>query len=473
MIERIDLPTIETKSYEIDYSETSGDVPKTDLEIKQNVGDLSKSPIIWLNGLQIEPSSVEKLIINNNTYLPRIKIILSDPTGKLSDEKFPLDNSCISIFKGSPSTDSPFYGIKMDFKITDFNIIKGRQGAEDLKYEIDAIIDINKFFINEFESYGGTSFDVLRKLSKEMGLGFTTNITNSNDSMIWINPSNYRIEFLKKIVEGSYIDDNTFLFGYVDFQYNFNFIDINKQLEDDISQQMNLVEEGIVDNVQEETALILSNHPDEMNSNMYIKKFTLYNSSTNVNLKYGYRNKINSLNISDDTINKYDIDAISTDDDNSIVLKDSDNNELYNDMIINEYLGKYDIDNCHSNFIHTQFQNNFNLKFLQKLKIKIKMAKPNYGLYRFQKVAVEIYNLNKPDDTEKTPEIKNDGHDLKRISRAHDGKINNKLSGEWLITGIDMIFSGQGSGVEQEITLVKRELTKEYHFDRREKIMKA
>jgi hypothetical protein len=473
MIERIDLPTIVTKSYELDYSENPGDREKTDREVQQNAGDLNRGPIVWLNGLQIEPSSIETIILNNNTYLPKVTIVFVDPTGKLCDENFPLDNSTVSIYKGSPSPDSPFYGIKMDFKITDFNIIKGREGQEDLKYEIDAIIDINDFYLNDFESYGGTSFDVLRKLAKEMGLGFVTNITNTNDNMIWINPSNYRIEFLKNIVKNSYVDDETFLFGYVDFQYNFNIIDINKQLESDISNQMNLVEESMSDNLQEETALILSNHPDETNSNMHIKKFTLLNSSTNVNLTYGYKNKLNTFNIIDKKMNKYDLDAITTDDENSIVLKDSEDNELYDNMVVNEYLGKYDINNCHKNYIHTQFQNEFNLKFLQKLKMKIKMAKPNYGLYRFQKVTVEIYNLNKPDNTEKDIQLENDGKDIKRLSRQHDDKINNKLSGDWLITAIDMKFSGQGKGVEQEITLVKRELTNKYNFDRREKIKNA
>ena len=50
----------------------------------------------------------------------------------------------------------------------------------------------------------------------------------------------------------------------------------------------------------------------------------------------------------------------------------------------------------------------------------------------------------------------------------HDDKIIHKLSGEWLITSINMVFS-KDDGVIQELTLVKRELTKEYTFPRRPK----
>ena len=40
-------------------------------------------------------------------------------------------------------------------------------------------------------------------------------------------------------------------------------------------------------------------------------------------------------------------------------------------------------------------------------------------------------------------------------------KINNRLSGEWLITGINYTFDN-GKGNVQEITLVKRELGTQY-----------
>lgn len=92
------------------------------------------------------------------------------------------------------------------------------------------------------------------------------------------------------------------------------------------------------------------------------------------------------------------------------------------------------------------------------------MKKPNYGLYRFQKVLVELYNFGKPDNEEevygKRPEnIEDEGQ--------YDNKIINKLSGEWLITAINFTFSTKEGNV-QELTLVKRELTDVYNFPRRE-----
>ena len=64
------------------------------------------------------------------------------------------------------------------------------------------------------------------------------------------------------------------------------------------------------------------------------------------------------------------------------------------------------------------------------------MQKPNYGLYRFQKVLVELYNLTKLDDADNTVDSEN-----LTYGNQWNNKIIHKLSGEWLITAINYTFS--------------------------------
>ena len=90
------------------------------------------------------------------------------------------------------------------------------------------------------------------------------------------------------------------------------------------------------------------------------------------------------------------------------------------------------------------------------------MGKPNYALYRFQKILIELYNFGKIEDEEEM-DSQQDGTG----QNQYDSKIIHRLSGEWLITAINLTFSRE-SGNIQEITLVKRELTEEYNFPRRE-----
>ncbi len=482
MIEILQRSTITTKAYELNYAnnpdlkkqyeKVGKELPeKSDEDIQKNVDDLAKYPIVYLNNVMIESTNINKLYLYNDEFVPKLTLEFSDPTNKLIDENFPVDNSIISIFKDSSNTS--FMGIKMDFKVTDFTIIKGTKKTEKITFIIDAIINVDDFYFNDFESYKGTSFDVLKTICTNMGLGFATNITNTNDEQVWINPSNYKIEFLTDIIDGSYISDDTYLFGYLDFYYNFNYVDIEKQLSEDISEQKTLLEnkQMLLDGKETEVPLILTNHPDKDNTNLKIDKYTIVNSSTNVNLTYGYKHIVNYYNKTNDEIKNYAIDSISNNDDsNKIIMKGNDieSDDLYNNMSINTWIGKIDTDNAHENYLHSMLQNKMNLQFLQKLKMKVRLQKMNFGLYRFQKVNVELYNLGKTVDKTNANEIdvnkqdNRENNSKKEIDKFEETIIN-KLSGEWLIIAINFIYD-KSQGNIQEITLVKRELTDKYNF---------
>lgn len=477
MIEVKERATIETKGFSLDfgnnkelkqsYEQTGFELPdKDDGEIDKNVQDLGKYPVVWIDGVMIESINMKELTLFNNGFMPSLKLKFTDPTSKLIDDNFPIDNSIISIFKKSTVKD--LMGIKMDFKVTDFKIIKGRDNLETLTYEIDAIMDINQFYLMNFEAFEGTSYNVIKDLMVEMGLGFASNVSNSNDDMTWVNPANYRIEFIRDIISKSYIDDDTFLFGYIDFYYNFNYVDIETQMKKDISNQMNLqsIQEVNKDAQDKEVPLILTNNKDKQSTNLHIQKYTLINSSTSINLEYGYRHYVNYYNKTNDELKKYALDNITDDNGNSIVMKGNDeDNVLYDEMASGTWMGKLDEDNVHENFLHSALQNKNNLKFLQKLKMTVKMSRVNYGLYRFQKVLVELYNFGKIDKVENSNKS---AKESEKGASEHDDKIINKLSGEWVITAINLTFSKSGGGILQELTLVKRELTEEYTFPRRE-----
>lgn len=478
MIKILERSTIETKPLQYNYQENPDKVAadkstdpnaipfqKSDEAVKFESEQVGRYPLVYIDGVQIENSNIRILKILNDSYMPELEMEFSDPTSTLVDDKYPTDNTIISVFKKSTSTS--YMSIKMDFKITKFTIIKGTKG-DSLSFKLTAVLNIDDLYLMNYESYRGTSFDVLRKMSKEMKLGFATNINNTSDSMTWINPNNYKINFIQDIIQKSYISDDTFLFGYIDFFYNFNYVDIEKQVKDDISQQMNVGdrEATIQDGKSDELPLILTNNSDKAETNMYIEKYTVENASTDINLSYGYRDRLCWYNKTEDKINRYLLDSITDSGDNdNIILKGNSGNTkgLYEDLINEDWIGKSDLDNVYDNYLHTSIQNRNNLKFLQKLRLVIRLPKPNYGLYRFQKVLLELYNFGKMENKEEQygqkPEIISD-------DGQYDNKIINKLSGEWLITAINFNFSQKDSNY-QEITLIKRELTSKYTFPRR------
>jgi hypothetical protein len=83
----------------------------------------------------------------------------------------------------------------------------------------------------------------------------------------------------------------------------------------------------------------------------------------------------------------------------------------------------------------------------------------NFQLYRFQQIKIEIYKLRELDARENpiTPE------QIETASKNQDKyKLNERLSGDWIIIGINFAYSKKGKTpgkMVQEIIVSKRELT--------------
>lgn len=463
MIDVLDRPAIELVEIEIDYNETA-----EGKDLDYNVEQIGKYPYVYFDGAIIESKDIEYLKIYNDKIIPRIDMMFADPSGMIVDENYPLDDSIVSIFINS--TDENLMPIRMDFKIIEFYTIKGRENDNTLKFRLNAILNVDNLYLLNFESYEGTSFDVLRTISKNMSLGYASNIQSTNDSMVWINNSDYNYAFMNNIVSHSYISDETFLFGYVDFYYNFNYVDVETALTEDISDQEQVTDRNkvIKDGESLVTPLILTNHPDRNTTNLYISHYTIDNKSTKINLDYGYNHIVSIYNKSEDKYNGFKLDTISDvgSDSNNIILKGKTEGGLYDTHVKGTWMGKLDLDNVHENYLYAEIQNKNNLMFLQKLKMVIRLKKPNFNLFRFQKILVELYNLGEMEDSE--TETKNIDSPEDVGDDTYDDKIINKLSGEWLITAINYSFD-KNEGNVQDITLIKRELTEKYEFKRKQK----
>jgi len=452
MIKVITRPKIKVKPIEIDYNKnTSQDA------LDFNTENLGRFPLLVFNGLTLDNNYVEYFKISNDKFLPYFEMIFSDPSNKLKEDIYPLDNSILSVFIKARS--EYLMPIRMDFKITDFRTIKyTRSEKNSTKLIAIGILDINSLYEMKFQSYNGTSFNVLKKIAEENNLGFATNIDNTNDKMTWINPAEYIGNFISKITNKSYKDDSAFLWSYIDFYYNLCFIDIETQLSEDITEQQQVLNYGdYLKGKEIITPLILSNHPDFNTTNMYIDKYSIINETTKTNLKLGYKQYIRWYDKIKSTYSTIVLDTISTKGakDNQIILKGQPNSDydMINSIVNSEYMGKIDTDNVHENYIYAQKQNSNNIDFLQKIRMTINLVHPNFNLNRFQKVNIELYELT--DVFKKSKSTNN-------IYNVDKDKINQRLSGEWLITGINYKFSFNEGNV-QEVTLVKRELTAKYN----------
>jgi hypothetical protein len=450
MIEVKKRSTIILKELDIKYQD---DVENS--KIDQYADTIGKYPYVQLGNTVIQTDDTIKITLYNNQFLPKVEVQFKDPTYRIIDPLFPIDNTILSLFIRSTSDKLMF--IRMDFKITNINVDKTKDGDnQELIFIITGILNVDYLYYTPFKSYNDTSFNVLQTIANEARLGFATNTTNTEDMMVWINPGDTILDFIQDIMKYSYKSDETFMYSYIDFYYNLNYIDIEAAINEDITDQYG-ISSGVVKNKEDKIPLYLTDHPDKMSTNTYINKYNLINSSTAINLSIGYKTSVAYYDKNGNTYYKMIMDTISIQGTKGeqVILKGDINEitELAEQSWDNISLGRYDSDNVHPNFVYAQQHNLKNLESLQKIKMIISLNVMNFNLYRFQKINIKFYKLHEMNNN--NSKLKEE--DISNNKDLDEERLNNRLTGDWLITAINYTFNKTG-GFIQEVTVVKREL---------------
>ncbi len=391
----------------------------------------------------IDPGLIDNIKLTNSKFLPEIEMLCKDDIGILMDSLFPLDyDTILSIFVKSTSEET--LPIRMDFKIIEFNPIKTSVDSTDKIFIIKGILNVEKLHYTTFEVFPQkTSYNLLDDLTKTLKLGFATNISNTNDNMSWINPADTYLNFIQNVTKRSYISDDSFVWSFIDFYYNLNFVDIEKELYDKPKniQSLNSTTINTTDEESEDdwVELYLSTSDNLGATNKYISKYNLNNKSLKSNLESGYQYSTRWFNKSENTIEHVLTRENKTENKNLTQLITE---EPISDMNWGgSFLGKVDEDNVHKNYHLALTINEFNISKLHKVVMTVTLQTTNFEVRRFQNIAVDFVDINLLNDA--TADIKE------------------KLSGYWFVTGIDYSFS-KNIGATQEVTMVRRDLNLKY-----------
>jgi len=404
-----------------------------------------------LDGTTIDPTDIIYIKLHNSQFLPEIELYCDDSKGVLFNDFYPFDHdTLISIFVKSNSENT--FPIRMDFRVTEHETMKVDDEKNVFKYLIKGILDVDDLYYTKYDLRKGTSFDVLKKLATDIKLGFSTNIQKSDDEMKWINPNNTYLNFIEDITKYAYVSDESFIWTFIDFNYNLNYIDINVELNEMIKNRetMSTNKQIVLEEKEENVLLYLTNNTAFKMTNHYINRFNLVNNSFRVNLEKSYKMKTTWYNNNENTVYKKFVNELKTDPDPDKlkVLLDEYSEIKCKNLNDDYFIGKLDTDNVHKNYFFTKMLNIYNLRALDKIKMIVTLNKLNFSITRFQTLRVEIYN---PDDMFST-----DANEKGPLDN-----LNTKLSGFWFVTGINYLYKRSG-GVEQEIVLMRRDLNLEY-----------
>lgn len=428
IIAQIDQPTI--KLPEIKY-EANHD--NQDKEVSTGLGF---TPFFWYNGYQVRPDDIKSLKLSYSGIFPTVIINFADTVGFMNKLGFPLDDTKFEIFlnSGSPNLKS----IHMKFKVISFKDNKNRS------YSITGSIDLKDFYKIMFRGYSGTSYDVIRKISNELELGLNSNITNTNDNMRWVNNGETFNAFISKIINHSYISDTSYVLGYIDYYYCFNYVDIEKEWQRDISNDVGLSSTSInslndkskKDKIEK---ILLTNDQGVNSSPFYFSKHKVTNSSTQQSVTKGYFTTSKVYNSNTKSFEVFDVDSQNGDESKNVILKGAPGDgKSMEENFRTKYSGKMDTENVHKNYYYSETQNKVNLDNMVKISLDLELPNANFNLYKYMKVEIAFVNQkNTPTITDVSQE---------------------RLSGQWMI--IDISYTWVGGRLSQNLKCVRKELSK-------------
>ena len=456
MIQVTDKAKIKTKELNFQlYNKESTDVFIQSLDYAplvfiSKLYDTSNPP---LNGTTVDTKDIISLKLYNDKFLPEVELFCTDSIGVLFTDFYPFDHdTIISVFvKVSSESIMP---IRMDFRLTEFQTIKSDPEVNTLQFLIKGILDVDDLHDSNYEAINGTSYQAIKQLALRMNLGFASNIQDSYDSMKWINPSDENHVFIKDITKYSYVSDQSFVWTFIDFYYNVNYVDVQAELNSIIKDESHAQTNAQLEKPITETnvLLYLSNNDALKGSNQYFSKFNIINQSFSINLELSYQTLATWYTKNENTVTKKLIADLETDE-NKIgsqlkILKDKQS-PIFNENVNDEYfIGKMDNQNVHENYNYAKLANEYNLVSMEKMKLILTLDVLNLSIKRFQNIKIEIFNQNDL--------FSNNANTKKPLNN-----INTKLSGYWFVTGINYVF-GYDEGVKQEIILMRRDLNVDY-----------
>ncbi len=377
-------------------------------------------PLIAIDGDVLDVGSLNLMRLTiGSSFLPNLSFTFTDRDKKFKGSRTLGDGTVISLFLRGPGDDKYYKPVRIDFNVNSFQEI----GGDITTYKISGGMRIPNLYRDSCNSLKDTSFNALLKLSNQYGLGFASNVESTEDEMIWINPTDYPIDFIESIAKSSYLDEESFFTVFVDQFYNMNFVELNRLFNHDgsVSVAKNY---GTVDFSANPTGYaktgnegvnwpqIYGNNEGFQGSGKYVRSYSPFNNASQISNATGYRKFGQYYDIIQKKFVSEYAEALSnTGNDQAVLLKgryvpDPANPEKFIreyekgdaktpvDKVLNykvKYLGKQ-CDNMHKNYFYSAVFNSQNSKEIEKFGMEMVLDQLDQTITLYDRVFVTIFN---------------------------------------------------------------------------------
>jgi len=439
--------------------------------------------MVSINKYVFSDAEIINMELDCTGVLPTIDLTIIDSNGVFNVDTFPRDGDVINFRMGTLDKDE-YKDIRIDFDITEVETPPQKGDAKGGKYNFVGRIKVPGLYAEDCKSYGsGTSLDHIEAIANDLKLGVATNIDSADDAMNLVIPFNSMFDTLEDLVRHSYIDEDSFQSYCIDPYYYVNYVNLNKLMnsEEGIDEVIIAFEKEMADTPDDSVSgainkikrpLILTNHPRESGTNLFIEKQALKNRAGALMKKNGYKRVLQYFeDDSDEGLVSHNIEPLASKNmlDIEEPLKGRRDEDRYKNEIKYKYVGRKSGDpetsNTHLNYEYSAISNAQNLDEVKKMSLDIELATFNPAIHRFHKIPVLIYT-NEQDrmgvDTLVKEKKLEDGFDVS--VRDKDAIVNpgeyvadEFLSGFYVVGGIKYFYKPGFSSVKQSINLLRRE----------------
>lgn len=412
-------------------------------------------PFVTINNYVFRVDEIFEFRLDATDFIPSIylKVALTN-SGIFKSQSFPKDGDILSIFIRAKN--DAFKPIRNDYVLTRVNAGKGLAEGLGSVIEFYGELFIPRFKDEVIKSYSGTSIEVLKKVCRDLGLGFATNETSTNDSMNWICPGDSLENFIQQVTERSWKNDKSFFKVFIDVYYHLNFINVNNQLAGSGTLEAALVDTSILKDFnsdddfekgsQTQTKKLLSDMDSLSGTNMFIRQYEVKNNSSGISAQYGYKSFAQFFD--QKSLKNWDIfvdPLVSTGAaEDKILLKgrsypkaaDGKSLETYWKTQNKRYWLGVQMKDVHDKYVYAELWNKRNNEELRKMYVEADVERWNPNIYRGEKIPLILITQS---DTMKrkadaTP-------DESRIPGGEYPAVADQLySGWYMVDGLEIVY---------------------------------
>jgi hypothetical protein len=451
-------------------------------------------PFVLVNSYQFGPADIQSFRLDCSGIAPKCEVVVMDNKNAFQVESYPRDGDFFTILLNSKHQET-FKSIHMDFDIIEIETSPEVEGGNPT-ITLEGIAKIPRLYAEDCQTLDAdNSLNHLELIARDLELGLATNVESPDDNQARLQAYITYADFIKEIVDDSYISDDAFTKYYIDQYYYLTYVNINKifnapnpKLDEvmavlasfaaSMSEGHDQEEDGEENKGDQiEVPLMLTNHKDTNGLSCYVDKYELINNSSKVSLAAGYARNIQIYdNNSDpgDRLQEFKVEALVTEDlpDIEAPLKGNEKDNRYETQVKHKYMGRQNagedgLGNTHANAAFSKLHNTQNQMEIEKMKIRMTLSSFNPSIYKFQKIPVIMYHYDGVRaEASKQGDYKRDEagftdkpFDAGTAEDANDASqvMDRFISGHYIIENIDYIIEGPDAGIQQIVTLIRRE----------------